>query len=188
MNHSFPWLFPDSFKIPWLFPDFLIFFQNSPTGKSCLIFPGFPVPVGTLIFLLGFSLFDHFLVFSEVTDFKNNMAFMFITFLSHLLFYSKHWLASRGKGLISEICSISKERYFRGAYCFPRWTIKMEFYASLILIPLPPSWPGQGGRYLGVSPILTWVGGRYLGVPPPPSWPGRYLGVPLPHPDLGGGG
>ena len=31
MNHSFPWLFPDSFKIPWLFPDFLTFFQNSLT-------------------------------------------------------------------------------------------------------------------------------------------------------------
>ena len=31
MNHSFPWLFPDSLKIPWLFPDFLIFFQNSLT-------------------------------------------------------------------------------------------------------------------------------------------------------------
>ena len=31
MNHSFPWLFLDSFKIPWLFPDFLTFFQNSLT-------------------------------------------------------------------------------------------------------------------------------------------------------------
>ena len=31
MNHSFPWLFPDSFKIPWLFPDFLTFSQNSLT-------------------------------------------------------------------------------------------------------------------------------------------------------------
>ena len=55
MNHSFPWLFPDSLKIPWLFPDFFIVFSKFPdfslTGKSCLIFPGFPgfpVSVGTL--------------------------------------------------------------------------------------------------------------------------------------------
>ena len=31
MNHSFPWLFPDSLEIPWLFPDFLMFSQNSLT-------------------------------------------------------------------------------------------------------------------------------------------------------------
>ena len=52
MNHSFPWLFPDSFKIPWLFNIFSKFPDFSLTGKSCLIFPGFPgfpVPVGTLV-------------------------------------------------------------------------------------------------------------------------------------------
>ena len=51
MNHSFPWLFPDSFKIPWLFDIFSKFPDFSLTGKSCLIFPGipgFPVSVGTL--------------------------------------------------------------------------------------------------------------------------------------------
>ena len=37
-------VFPDSFKIPRLFDIF--FFQNSVTGKSCLIFPSFPALVG----------------------------------------------------------------------------------------------------------------------------------------------
>ena len=49
MNPSFPWLFPDSLKIPWLFIIFSKFPDFSLTGKSCLIFPGFPVSVGTLI-------------------------------------------------------------------------------------------------------------------------------------------
>ena len=58
MNHSFSWLFPDSFKIPWPFPDFDIFLKFpdfSLTGKSCPIFPGFPVSVGTLYYKLSFD-------------------------------------------------------------------------------------------------------------------------------------
>ena len=51
MNHSFPRLFLIHLK----FPDFYTFFQNSLTGKSCLIFPCFPVPVETLLFIDGSS-------------------------------------------------------------------------------------------------------------------------------------
>ena len=66
--------------------------------------------------------------------------------------------------------------------------------------PLPPSWPGWGGRYLGIplspphpdlargvgtlgtpSPILIWLGAgvRYLGVPPHPDL--ARVGTPLPR-------
>ena len=58
MNHSFSWLFPDSFKIPWLFPEFLTFFQNSLTFpwlekvvSFFQVFKVFQCPwVGTLYF------------------------------------------------------------------------------------------------------------------------------------------
>ena len=57
-----------------------------------------------------------------------------------------------------------------------------------------PSYPGGegGGRYPRVPlPILTWPGG-YLpwpggAVPSLAGGGGRYLGVPLPYPDLAGG-